>query len=310
MASFPPSEDNRILETSFLGLPLSNPVGLAAGFNKHANGITDLFTSGFGLVEIGSVTPLPQPGNPLPRIFRLEEDSAIVNRALMQGRALGVNLGKNKVSKAEDHSDYVKGVVKLGPYADYLVINVSSPNTPGLRGLQRREPMLKLLNEVRQARDTCLSHRPPILVKIAPDVTQAELEDIAAVILESKIDGVVISNTTISRPASLKSDTSLTTQTGGLCGPPVRPLALSKIRSFYALTHGRIPIIGCGGISSPQDAIAFARAGASVVQTYTVLAYQGMEFVEELKRGVVDLLKSEGKTWREVVGSDHMRSKL
>ncbi|KAJ3067319.1 Dihydroorotate dehydrogenase (quinone), mitochondrial [Podochytrium sp. JEL0797] len=344
-----PDKDGR-LAVSFLGMPLSNPIGLAAGFDKHAEAIDALLAFGFGLVEIGSVTPVPQEGNAKPRMFRLGEDKAVINRygfnsdghdtvamrldrrirnwlyrntdapvaggellpkgiprSLVLDRAVGVNLGKNKVSAAEDNEDYVSGVKSLGHYADYIVINISSPNTPGLRSLQRREPMLRLMNEVRQARDTHVPHHPPILVKIAPDVSEIELQDIAAVIQESKMDGVIISNTTLSRPEYLKSDPSTVAQTGGLSGPPVFPLAVEKVRQFYALTNGTVPIIGCGGVASASDALAFARAGASLVQLYTALGYYGPGLVYDIKKGVVDELEKEGKTWVQIVGEDHRK---
>ncbi|KAJ3227497.1 Dihydroorotate dehydrogenase (quinone), mitochondrial [Chytriomyces hyalinus] len=337
---FDPDLKDHRLQSEVFNLSLSNPIGLAAGYDKHAEAMDALLGFGFGLVEIGSVTPQPQPGNPLPRMFRLSQDNAVINRygfnsdghaavqarlsdrlakwmysvglktlpediprSLKVGTALGVNLGKNKVSAAEDNSDYVKGVVSLGRYADYVVVNISSPNTPGLRSLQRREPMLQLLKEVKAARDAHVQHNPPLLVKIAPDVSMDELEDIAAVVKEARIDGVIISNTTLSRPSYLKSEHK--NETGGLSGPPVFPLALEKVRAFYALTHGSIPIIGCGGISNGAEALAMAKAGASLVQVYTALGYQGPGLVHDMKRDLVELLEKEGTTWKAVVGADH-----
>ncbi|KAI9347431.1 Dihydroorotate dehydrogenase [Zopfochytrium polystomum] len=353
-----------LLETEVWGKKFSNPIGLAAGYDKHAEAIDALLGFGFGFVEVGSVTPKPQDGNPRPRMFRLPADDAVINRygfnseghraaadrlkarirsflhhhslelaidgdavvppadkevygtlalprsvtrALIPRRHLGVNLGKNKSSAADSVADYVDGVVELGPFADYIVVNVSSPNTPGLRALQRREPMQILMNAVKKARDEHVPHRPPVLVKIAPDVTDAELEDIAFVIRRSGIEGVIISNTTVSRPQSLKSDRKLTRETGGLSGPPVHALALDKVRKFYTLTQGAVPIVGCGGVASARDALAFARAGASLVQLYTAFAYQGPGVVHDIKEGVVALLREEegGRPWREVVGQDH-----
>ncbi|ORY36832.1 FMN-linked oxidoreductase [Rhizoclosmatium globosum] len=212
-----------------------------------------------------------------------------VPRSLVLNKALGVNLGKNKISAAEDNSDYVKGVSSLGQFADYIVVNISSPNTPGL-------PNVKLMKEVKEARDVHVAHRPPILVKIAPDVNEVELEDIAAVVQEAEMDGVIISNTTISRPSYLKSDPTLVSQIGGLSGPPVFPLAVEKI-----------PIIGCGGVSSAEEAIAYAKAGASLVQLYTSLGYYGPGVVYDVKKGLVDYLKKEKTTWKELVGSDHQK---
>ncbi|KAJ3101564.1 Dihydroorotate dehydrogenase (quinone), mitochondrial [Phlyctochytrium bullatum] len=354
-----------VLGVELWGKQLFNPIGLAAGYDKHAEAIDALFNFGFGLVEVGSITPVPQPGNPKPRMFRLTEDRAAINRygfnseghaaaeqrlrdrirrfwygvpevdrveggrvgppaerereayvlappagtprALRQGRLLGVNLGKNKVSAAESNEDYVKGVESLGPYADYVVVNISSPNTPGLRALQRREPMLKLLQEVKQARDKSLPHRPPLIVKIAPDLKDEELEDVAFVVQQAGIDGIIIGNTTISRPASIKSDPKIRREFGGLSGPPLLPLALSKVKQFYALTGGKVPIVGCGGIRSADDALAFARAGASVVQLYTGLSFDGPGVVAEIKEEVAKRLRKEGKTWSQVVGADHKK---
>ncbi|KAJ3060533.1 Dihydroorotate dehydrogenase (quinone), mitochondrial, partial [Quaeritorhiza haematococci] len=338
------------------GLDISNPLGLAAGFDKHAEAIDSMFNLGFGLVEIGSVTPLPQPGNPQPRMFRLSADRAVINRygfnseghqsvrdrlksrirrflhrtsswgtvqqhtsgktlpegtplSLHPHRLLGVNLGKNKVSAAESNEDYVRGVETLGPFADYVVVNISSPNTPGLRSLQRREPMEKLMAEVKQARDKHLTHKPPLLVKIAPDVSDEELEDIAAVVKSVGVDGVIISNTTISRPVELKSDRRLQREAGGLSGPPLLSLSLATLRKFYALTQGTIPLIGCGGIASGEDAIRFAKAGASLVQFYTGMAYEGPTIVTRVKGEIKEALRKEGKSWGQIVGEDHRGSK-
>ncbi|KAI8918208.1 Dihydroorotate dehydrogenase [Powellomyces hirtus] len=350
-------QDDAVLQTEVWGKKVTNPVGLAAGFDKNAEAIDSLLGFGFGLVEIGSVTPQPQPGNPKPRMFRLTEDKAVINRygfnsdghatveqrlksrirkwlyrnrnmlnpaagaadllphptqlpadvpnALKDGRLLGVNLGKNKTSAADSNDDYVNGVTRLGPYADYLVVNISSPNTPGLRALQRREPIQKLLEEVKHARDENLPHHPPLLVKIAPDLGDKELEDIAAVVQAAGIDGVIISNTTISRPVTLKSDRKVTTETGGLSGPPLHELSLSAVRKFYRLTNGKVPIVGCGGIQSADQAIAFAKAGASLVQLYSAMSYDGPGLIDEIKLDVAKRLKTEGKTWMGIVGSDH-----
>ncbi|KAJ3158470.1 Dihydroorotate dehydrogenase (quinone), mitochondrial [Irineochytrium annulatum] len=348
--------DDERLKMKIWGKELSNPIGLAAGFDKHAQAIDPMLSLGFGLVEIGSVTPKPQPGNPKPRMFRLLPDRAVINRygfnsdghaevearlrarirdhlhsvardgvspdpaekeayglaptkgvprSLHPGRLLGVNLGKNKLSPADSDEDYIRGVATLGPFADYLVVNVSSPNTPGLRSLQRREPMGRLLQMVRRERDEKLPHRPPILVKVAPDMTKEQMEDVAAVVLESKIDGVIVGNTTISRPRALMSDPKTIEETGGLSGPPLLPLALSQVRLLYSLVGGRVPIIGCGGITTAGDAIAYARAGASVVQIYTGLAYEGPGLVADIKSGIVERLRKEKKTWADVIGSDH-----
>ena len=234
-------------------------------------------------------------------------------RSLKMERLLGINLGKNKVSDPNSHQDYVDGVEKLGPFADYLVVNISSPNTPGLRSLQRKQVLQDLINQVKTARDK-LYHVPPLLVKIAPDLSDQEIGDIASVIINTGIDGVIISNTTISRPSDLKSgiiynfkliDSSLVNETGGLSGTPLFPLSLSVVKKFYKLTNGKVPIIGCGGISCGDDAIQFAKAGASAIQIYTSFGYQGPGVVYKIKKEAADILLKLGKTWPEIVGSDH-----
>ena len=308
-------------------LKMSNPVGIGAGFDKHGEAMDGLFSMGFGMVELGSVTPVEQPGNPKPRLFRLEEDEAAINRfgfnsvghgavesrvrsrffdflstlgsphsssrdiaeyqgvkSFRSGRVLGVNLGKNKTSPADSNSDYIKGVERLGPYADYVVVNVSSPNTPGLRDLQRKEVLKKLMVDVKVARDSLnVKMQPVLIVKIAPDLSDSELKDVAEIVQEVCIDGVIIGNTTISRPASLLSSSEKVCEKGGLSGKPLKPIALEKVRTFYKLTQGKVPIIGCGGISNGQDALDYIEAGASALQLYTAMAYQGPGVVGEIK---------------------------
>ncbi|KAJ3297715.1 Dihydroorotate dehydrogenase (quinone), mitochondrial [Borealophlyctis nickersoniae] len=357
--------DDEWLNVEVWGHKLSNPIGLAAGFDKNGEGIDSLFDFGFASVEIGSVTPKPQPGNPKPRMFRLPDDYAVINRygfnsdghqavrdrlkariraflyrhssdpslsatptnpdekdayvvalpegvsrSLREGKILGVNLGKNKNSPADSNEDYVKGIQELGPFGDYVVVNISSPNTPGLRALQRREPIEKLMREVKEARDKFLPHHPPLLVKIAPDLNDEEIADIAAVVQNVEVDGVVVSNTTISRPETLKSGPQLHRETGGLSGPPVFPLAKNVVHKLYALTDGKVPIVGCGGIKSADDAIAMAKAGATLVQLYTGFAYQGPGLVDEIRRGVANYLMHEGVTWREIIGADHKQKNV
>jgi dihydroorotate dehydrogenase len=229
----------------------------------------------------------------------VNELPAETNKSLEKGKLLGINLGKNKISPANSDADYINGVKTLGGYADYIVINISSPNTPGLRALQRREPIERLLKSALKERDA-LTHRPPLLVKIAPDLNDAEMEDIAAVCSSVGIDGVVISNTTLARP-NLTSTHQ--TETGGLSGAPLFPIALQAVRKFYTLTNGAIPIVGCGGIKSAEDALAFCKAGASVVQVYTALGYSGPKLVDDIKSGLAQELEKEGKSWAEMVGS-------
>ncbi|XP_060078303.1 dihydroorotate dehydrogenase (quinone), mitochondrial-like [Ylistrum balloti] len=315
------------LSTTVFGRKFKNPVGLAAGFDKDGEAVEGLLAIGFGFVEVGSVTPQPQPGNPPPRVFRLREDNAIINRygfnseghaAVLQRRVqdrerpgamkgvVGVNLGKNKESPSPI-GDYVEGVKQFGGVSDYLVVNVSSPNTPGLRDMQGRERLEKLLDQVVAARDNLkLDQKPPILVKIAPDLTQKDKEDVAAVVTkrEGFIDGFIISNTTISRPSSLQSDHKV--ETGGLSGAPLRTLATDTISDMYRLTKGKIPIIGVGGIASGQDAYNKIKAGASLVQLYSALIYGGPPVVSKIKRELGQLLEADGfSSVAEAVGVDH-----
>lgn len=305
---------------------LSNPVGIAAGFDKHADAIDSLFGLGFSYVEIGSVTPLPQDGNPKPRVFRLEKDQAVINRygfnsvghlevlARLRMRetertftnnfagaplkALAVNLGKNKTG--DEVEDYVKGVERLGPHADVLVVNVSSPNTPGLRDLQSEEKLANLLKTVVAARDAIPNDTlPPVVVKIAPDLTVPEIESIASAVKQSEVDGVIVSNTTIQRPSTLKTaDSSLVNQMGGLSGAPVKPFAIKALSTLRKELGNDITIIGAGGIASGQDALDFAKAGADFVQLYTSLVYKGPGVVTEVKQGILNGL--DGGKWSEI----------
>ncbi|CAH2324013.1 dihydroorotate dehydrogenase (quinone), mitochondrial [Pelobates cultripes] len=328
--------DSKELEMKVLGHSFRNPVGIAAGFDKHAEAVDGLFKMGFGFVEIGSVTPKPQEGNPTPRVFRLPKDRAVINRygfnshgievvrqRLMArrekqslltagGMPLGVNLGKNKTSE-DAAADYIKGVLELGPFADYLVINVSSPNTPGLRELQGRDQLRHLLAKVLKARNALQSdHRPALLVKIAPDLTKADKEDIASVVTELGIDGLIVTNTTISRPSTLQDPQCC--EAGGLSGAPLRDMATETIREMYTLTagetrggniplhqhifsnpfplahSGKIPIIGVGGVSCGLDALEKILAGASLVQLYTALTYQGPPVVEKVTGELKNIL--------------------
>ncbi|XP_064393110.1 dihydroorotate dehydrogenase (quinone), mitochondrial-like isoform X2 [Halichondria panicea] len=322
------SKDPDILRTSVWGLSLSNPLGLAAGFDKHAEGYQALLEMGFGLVEVGSVTPHPQAGNNRPRVFRLEEDRAVINRygfnshghavvkdrlrgwkqakerPSLQHKLLGVNLGKNKSSPSPEQ-DYVRGVRELGASADYVVINVSSPNTPGLRDMQGRQALETLLDKVLAERDS-LPHPLPLLVKIAPDLSQEDKRDIAIVVTREKggVDGLIVSNTTVSRPLTLTS--SYQGEGGGLSGEPLKELATQTIRDMYSLTQGEIPIIGVGGVSSGQDAYNKIVAGASLVQLYTSLSYEGPPVIGRVKRELASILKEKGFTSvTQAVGCEH-----
>ncbi|KAG0721745.1 Dihydroorotate dehydrogenase (quinone), mitochondrial [Chionoecetes opilio] len=278
------------------------PSGLLRGLTKHGEAVEGLWRMGFGFVEVGSVTPQPQPGNPRPRVFRLTADAAVINRAA-GGAILGVNLGKNKHS--EDHErDYSLGVHKFGALADYLVVNVSSPNTPGLRTLQNRDKLEKLVEAVVVARDSLPgTHRPPLLLKIAPDLTLSDMQDIASVALEKKIDGLIVTNTTVLRPASLSSPER--EEVGGLSGQPLKDLSTRVIKEMYRLTKGQVPIIGVGGVASGRDAYEKIRAGASLVQLYTGLVYHGPPLVTKITDELEVLLRHDGfKSVGEAVGAD------
>jgi len=314
--------DPETLATEMFGLKFTNPVGIAAGFDKHAEGMQGLHRTGFGFVEIGSVTPLPQLGNDKPRVFRLEEDNAIINRYGFNSEGheevytrvksevdktdraiIGVNLGKNKLSDCAAQ-DYVDGVNKFGAIADYLVINISSPNTPGLRSLQKKAELENLISQVLKARNNLnLEKLPPLLLKIAPDLSEEERKDIVDVILQDhcRVDGIIVSNTTISRPESLQS--SHNQETGGLSGQPLKEISTECVRDIYRLTQGKIPIIGVGGIGSGQDAFDKIHAGASLVQLYTSFAFQGPPVVRRIKRELDEIIKSHGyKNITEAVG--------
>lgn len=311
-----------VLKARVWGLEFDNPVGLAAGFDKDARVPGAVLGLGFGFTEVGSVTPRPQPGNPKPRLFRLTEDRAVINRmgfnngghdamaarlakfrAGPMGRGIaGVNLGRNKES-TDEVGDYVLGVERLGALASYLVVNVSSPNTPGLRTLQDRGPLTALLTAVKAARDG-LANRPPLLVKIAPDLASADLEDIAAVAADVGIDGIIATNTTISRPAGLRDQQK--GQIGGLSGAPLKAMAKGVISDLYQLVGRDIPLIGVGGIATGADAYARIRAGASLVQIYSALVFEGPYLAARITAELADILERDGfKSVAAAVGADH-----
>ena len=314
--------DDPILKVRLWGRELSNPVGLAAGFDKDAEVPDAMLHLGFGFVEVGSITPRPQPGNPQPRVFRLPQQQALINRLgfnskgldhaarqlrqrLEKGRRVpglvGANLGVNKGSN-DPADDYRRGITALAELVDYVVINVSSPNTPGLRALQGREPLQRLLDVVDRARGAS-GRSLPVLLKIAPDLTDEDREDVAAVALESGIDGMIITNTTITRPPGLPAWTAH--EQGGLSGRPLMPLATQTLRSMAQLTGGRLPLIGVGGIAGGADAYAKIRAGATLVQLYTALIYQGPGLVARIKRELAGLLRADGfDSLAAAVGSD------
>ena len=310
--------DDPILHQRLWGLDFANPVGLAAGFDKHAEAPDALLDQGFGFVEIGGVTPRPQPGNPRPRLFRLSEDEAVINRMGFNSEGLdavrarlaartrrgivGVNLGKNK-EQVDAAADYVAGAVAFAPLADFLVINVSSPNTPGLRALQSRAALEDLVGQVRAAL-AGVKNAPPLLLKVAPDLTGDDRRDIAAVTLASGLDGLIVSNTTLARPASLRSHHRQ--EAGGLSGRPLFEPSTALLGEFYRLTGGRLPLVGVGGIASGGDAYRKVRAGASLVQLYSALVFRGPGLVAEIRRDLAAALRADGfGSLRDAVGADH-----
>jgi dihydroorotate dehydrogenase len=288
------------------GLDFSNPIGLAAGYDKDARVPDAMRRFGFGFVEIGTVTPRPQVGNPKPRVFRLEEDQAIVNRMGFNSGGLdavierlsrrprngivGVNLGKNR-DASDAAADYSEGIRRAARLADYLVVNISSPNTPGLRDLQRRASLESLLRSLLRAREE-IGCRVPLLVKIAPDLSAREREDIASVIVDAQIDGLIVSNTTVDRPMGLTSPYAQ--QAGGLSGRPLFAGSTTLLADMYRLTRGRMPLVGVGGVANASDAYAKIRAGACLVQLYTALVFAGPNLVAEIKKGLADLLETDG----------------
>jgi dihydroorotate dehydrogenase len=294
------------LAREVFGLKFANPVGLAAGLDKNAVLTDELATLGFGFVEIGTVTPRPQPGNPQPRLFRLPADEALINRMgfnndgaatvaarLRQRRnrqlIIGGNIGKNKDTPNERAGDdYLAAYEALADVVDYFVVNVSSPNTPGLRELQDKEPLIKLLQQV-QAKNLASPTPRPLLLKIAPDLTDAQLDDILDIARETQLSGLVATNTTIARPASLR--TSATTVAshgaGGLSGRPLRERATEVIRYLHRRSQGGLPIIGAGGIHSAHDAQEKLAAGATLVQLYTGFVYEGPALVRQINESLL-----------------------
>ncbi|HEY7688155.1 MAG TPA: quinone-dependent dihydroorotate dehydrogenase [Dongiaceae bacterium] len=319
------TSDDPVLRMQIWGRSFPNPIGMAAGFDKDAEVYDALLKIGFGFVEVGSITPEPQAGNPKPRLFRLVEDRALINRmgfnsgGLAQARRrlaarrpgsggiVGINLGKNKTGDAE--ADYARGVREMAAFADYLVINISSPNTPGLRALQSAGALQSLIDVVQQARAESMPRAgrnglPPMLLKVAPDLTAEDRRDIAEIATAGAVDGLIVSNTTTGRPPGLRG--SHRSETGGLSGAPLFGPSTEVLRDMYRLTEGRIPLIGVGGVSSGADAYAKVRAGASLVQLYTALTYQGPDLLRRIKVELAQLLRRDGFTGlSEAVGADH-----
>lgn len=307
--------DPSSLETKIWGKTLANPIGLAAGFDKNAEVPEALLKLGFGLIELGTMTPQPQPGNERPRLFRLSADRGVINRMGFPGHGLravqprlsgrprqiclGVNIGANKDSRDRVH-DYVACAAVMVPYADYLVCNVSSPNTPGLRDLQGRTALADLLKRVREVMGV---KAPPLVVKISPDVTDDDLDDIVTVCRDLSIGGIIVGNTTLSRPPSLRS--AHRGEAGGLSGAPLMALSTEVLRRTARRVEGQFPLIGCGGVGSGADAYAKIRAGASLVQLYTALVFEGPAVVRRIKNELATLLARDGfASVKDAVGAD------
>ncbi len=297
------------LATRLCGLILPNAVGLAAGFDKNAEAPDAMLAAGFGFVECGTVTPLPQAGNPRPRLFRLSEDAAVINRmgfnnegleafaARLQSRPrrgiVGANIGANKDS--EDRvGDYVTGLTRLWGLADYFTVNISSPNTPGLRALQTRQALQELLGRLAEARAGLAVNGGdvPILLKVAPDLDDAEIEAIAETVLAFGIDGIIAGNTTLSRPDTLRSVAR--SEAGGLSGAPLMALSTQILSRFHAAAAGRVALVGAGGIASGADAYAKIRAGASAVQLYSAMVFEGPGLVTRVRRDLALRLRADG----------------
>jgi dihydroorotate dehydrogenase len=317
-APLPPS-----LRVRCLGLDFEGPVGLAAGFDKGEVAVPGLFALGFSHVEIGTITPRPQPGNDRPRLFRLVEHRALVNRmgfnnagaeacahrlaAVGAGARLGpigVNVGKNKATPNESAADdYLACFERLHPFADYLVVNISSPNTPGLRSLQDSEPLARLLGACRARLDEVAPGKP-LLVKLAPDLEPGALDEAVDVAVAAGVAGVIATNTTVSRSGVERHPRA--TEAGGLSGAPLEARATEAVRRCYARAAGRVPIVGCGGVMDAEGAYAKIRAGASLVQVYTGLVYGGPGLVRRIQAGLAELLSRDGfATVADAVGADH-----
>ena len=307
------------LKTEIAGLSLPNPVGLAAGFDKNAEALAPLGRSGFGFLEAGAATPRPQPGNPRPRLFRLAEDQAAINRfgfnndgmevigqrlaAAKVAVPVGLNLGANK--DAEDRAgDFARVLKQCGPHVDFATVNVSSPNTERLRELQGAEALRGILTGVLEAR-AALGRTLPVFVKIAPDLSDAELDDIAGTAFEAGIDGIIATNTTLDR-TGLKSRAA--SEAGGLSGRPLFERSTRVLARLSQMTEGKMPLIGVGGVSSAEDALAKIEAGASAVQLYTGLVYHGLSLARRIAEGLETLLETRGvERVADTVGSDRAR---
>jgi dihydroorotate dehydrogenase len=314
-------DDSKLAVRAF-GLNFPNPIGMAAGFDKSAEAPDALLRLGFGFVEIGSVTPKPQAGNPRPRLFRLERDEAVINRmgfnndgadAVLRRLAsrahlagiVGVNVGANKDS-ADRVADYVKLIEAFAPVASYFTVNVSSPNTPGLRNLQQSAALDELLAKVIDARERVRKNAgdSPVLLKIAPDLSLAELDDVVHIARSRRVDGMIVANTTLARPSTLR-ETNRAREQGGLSGRPLFRLSTRMVAETYVRAEGAFPLIGVGGIDSGGAALTKIRAGASLIQLYSSLIYKGLGLIEDIKNDLSSTLLRTGRdSLSEIVGAD------
>jgi dihydroorotate dehydrogenase len=315
-----PSDDTR-LATRVFGLNFLNPIGMAAGFDKHAEIPDALMRAGFGFVEVGTVTPLPQLGNPRPRLFRLDADQAVINRlgfnsqgadAVLRrlaarasaGGIVGINVGANK--DAPDRvADYVRLIEKFAAVASYVTVNISSPNTPGLRDMQQADVLDDLLARVIDARERVTKNAgpTPVLLKIAPDLSLSDLDDVVGIARARRVNGMIVGNTTVSRPASLRDAQSR--EAGGLSGRPLLPLADRMLTETYVRVEDAFPLVGAGGIDSGASALGKIRAGASLIQIYSGLVFRGLGLVGEIKRTIVAALERDGaQNLADYVGAD------
>ena len=311
-----PSDNNsELLKQTVFGLKFNNPIGLAAGFDKNAEVPNEIISAGFGFTEVGTVTPLGQPGNEPPRVFRLPEDDALINRLgfnndgmeIIYDRlsktskkgVIGINIGANKDTK-DKLSDYQTGIKKFSAIADYITINISSPNTPGLRDLQSGQHFQELIELIKVNKKNGL--KTPILIKLAPDLTKKELESIIELSIDSKIDGLILSNTTIERK-NIRNK-RFGNEEGGLSGKPLMKKSTKILRDVYKISEGKIPLIGVGGIFTSQDIIEKIQNGASLIQLYTAIVYEGPTLISKLKKELINQAERYGvKSINELVGS-------
>ncbi len=328
-----PGDDARLATRAF-GLNFRNPIGIAAGFDKHAEVPDALLRLGFGFVEVGTVTPLPQPGNPRPRLFRLDADAGIINRlgfnsaggaavlkrlaararapsrvspaaGQVRGGIVGVNIGANKDS-LDRVADYVGLIERFAPVASYVTINISSPNTPGLRAMQQASVLDDLLARVIDARERVARQAgpTPVLLKIAPDLSLSDLDDVVGIARSRRVDGMIVGNTTIARPPSLR-DTATAGEAGGLSGRPLFALATRMLAETYVRVEGVFPLVGVGGIDSGKAALAKIRAGATLIQIYSALVFRGLGLVGEIKRALIAALdRDRENNLKDYVGAD------